>query len=1130
MYQYNPPDFYNVFSDTVTQSDTINTSNIIDQDNNILNNYIQQVKHGGDMTTVKEIPPEKVQSQQQPIQYQFTTYYPSRQPPQQNQLQDKPFIIKPTESILQPDKINLMTPVFNNITLNPNDPFQNHAAIAPVVEMMLPINNISSVTNTLKDRKLLINFIKSTLLFNTDGLIVDKNKYSIKRLFRTIKTVKLNPYVNPSTYGKQSPYDLPNNYIIYKSCFPIKNINNVIKCDKNSTFLNIKMYCITRGELINRLDESKISQSKALSEIAYYTYIKNNIINECPNFVLLCGYNYYNDPDLNFDAYKTSKVHNTSKVNIDIKEIEELNSAILVSTVKYYNSLGYNDILSAIPIKEKRKIYNSPYVKQLSDGNPIRDKVITYLLMKYFVTNDKTLAKQVSTKINSTALDKAYLNDFILAITESPSYNIYDWASTSYIDKIGVQSMVSTGMHSPYKWYSVIFQMLAAFSELLVHNIYIPDFSLANNVFIKVIPDIPTPPRVWKYNVNNIDYYVPNYGDFVMIDSSYTDTVENGGRISISNNEKNNKKMYELLTECLNPMNFVSSIFITKGGITPDSEVMKLFGNLYSFCKSNYNKNIFKDAINNNIFIFCNNRVGTYLTDDEYKNISSKQGMQLSTTTRTGQFIIYPDNNKYKIGIYINTQKTQQDKIIIGGGKFEIRDIEECINKVSLDDTSAIYSLINCVNIICMNICEYNIMDFNEQDFKCDPHKSIDKTEIDPVLVCIYNIMSVLTNTYIYRKLNTIHNLLENNIHNELYKFSVYSEFINIKNKFDLQTINSIIQQHDKARTKIITQAQINKPNEIINSIRKSYKTGAEDKEDEYNFIKLCEQNMKSELYTFLLRIIYGNNDIVKYPPVEQPRTGGANPPGSPPAGSPPAGSTTTSPTPVVSTSDESDTDDEASDSEGSSPRRASSRRASSRRASSRRASPRGSDAEDELSDSDDKDSVLGSSADESSEDEKPGTPNHQSTSPTSIDDELRQYINYCMYYFISNVSNVLNKIKQKITELITQLSKTKQNKKLLILLKQSINTIDTVLDNKYEYVDIFNEYISDISIEENKQVSSDKIPDNTMISIITNNKITKIPYNNILIISESQLTQLPTNQILGDRGIESILGIYKLR
>ena len=1124
MYQYNPPDFYNVFSDTVTQSDTMNTSNIIDRDNNISNNYTQ-VKHGGDMTTVKEIPPEKVQSQQQPIQYQFTTYYPSRQPPQQNQLQDKPFIIKPTETILQPDKINLMAPVFNNITLNPNDPFQNHAAIAPVVEMMLPINNISSVTNTLKDRKLLINFIKSTLLFNTDGLIVDKNKYSIKRLFRTIKTVKLNPYVNPSTYGKQSPYDLPNNYIIYKSCFPIKNINNVIKCDKNSTFLNIKMYCITRGELINRLDASKISQSKALSEIAYYTYIKNNIINECPNFVLLCGYNYYNDPDLDFDAYKTSKVHNTPKVNIDIKEIEELNSAILVSTVKYYNSLGYNDILSAIPIKEKRKIYNSPYVKQLSDGNPIRDKVITYLLMKYFVTNDKTLAKQVSAKINSTALDKAYMNDFILAITESPSYNIYDWASTSYIDKIGVQSMVSTGMHSPYKWYSVIFQMLAAFSELLVHNIYIPDFSLANNVFIKVIPDIPTPPRVWKYNVNNIDYYVPNYGDFVMIDSSYTDTVENGGRISISDNEKNNKKMYELLTECLNPMNFVSSIFITKGGITPDSEVMKLFGNLYSFCKSNYNKNVFKDAINNNIFIFCNNRVGTYLTDDEYKNISSKQGMQLSTTTQTGQFIIYPDNNKYKIGIYINTQKTQQDKVITGGAEFEIRDIEECINKVSIDDTSAIYSLINCVNIICMNICEYNIMDFNEQDFECDPHKSINPDDISDVTNLIYNIMSSLINAHIYKKLNTIWDLLENHIHNELYKFSIYSEFINIKNKFDLQTIIPIIQEHDdKSARKIFTQESTNKPNDIINSIRKYYKEGAEKREDEYNFIKLCEQNMKSELYTFLLRIIYGNNDIVKDTPVEQPMTGGTNPPGpgsgGPGSGGPGSGG------PGSGGPGSGGPNPEDPGSGGPNPK------------------DPGSGGHD--IDFDDDDPVTSGTVTEDSEDEGsgssvPSTRDHspergpngpipQATPSTSIDIELRQYINYCMYYFISNVSNVLNKIKHKITELIAQLTQTKQNKKLLILLKQSINTIDTVLDNKYEYVDIFNEYISDISIEENKQVSSDKISDNTMISIITNNKITKIPYNNILIISESQLTQLPTNQVLGDRSIESILGIYKLR
>ena len=1103
MYQYNPPDFYNVFSDTVTQSDTINTSNIIDQDNNIPNDYIPQVKHGGDMTTVKEIPPEKVQSQQQPIQYQFTTYYPSRQPPQQNQLQDKPFIIKPTETILQPDKINLMAPVFNNITLNPNDPFQNHSAIAPVVEMMLPINNISSVTNTLKDRKLLINFIKSTLLFNTDGLIVDKNKYSIKRLFRTIKTVKLNPYVNPSTYGKQSPYDLPNNYIIYKSCFPIKNINNVIKCDKNSTFLNIKLYCITRGELINRLDETKISQSKALSEIAYYTYIKNNIINECPNFVLLCGYNYYNDPDINFDAYKTSKVHNTSKINIDIKEIEELNSAILLSTVKYYNSLGYNDILSVIPTNEKRKIYNSPYVKQFSDGNPIRDKVITYLLMRYFVNNDKTLAKQVSTKINSTALDKAYLNDFILAITESPSYNIYDWASTSYIDKIGVQSMVSTGIHSPYKWYSVIFQMLAAFSELMVHNIYIPDFSLANNVFIKVIPDIPTPPRVWKYNVNNIDYYVPNYGDFVMIDSSYTDTVENGGRISISNNEKNNKKMYELLTECLNPMNFVSSIFITKGGITPDSEVMKLFGNLYSFCKSNYNKNVFKDAINNNIFIFCNNRVGTYLTDDEYKNISSKQGMQLSTTTQTGQFIIYPDNNKYKIGIYINTQKTQQDKIIKGGGEFVIRDIEECINKVSIDDTSAIYSLINCVNIICMNICEYNIMDFNEQDFKCDIYKNIDPNKISDVTNLIYNIMSSLTNAHIYKKLNTIWDLLVNHIHNELYKFSVYSEFINIKNrKFDYQFIKNIIDNHDATvgPAKRIIQKRTDKKkastmNGIISLIRSHYIDPKEDRNNENNFIKVCERTLKSELYTFLLYIIYGKSDIDKNSSAEQPKTGGVDPGGSTTDGTTTDGTTSSG----SNRGDISTTDDETK-------------------------------TESSTNESEQEESRSGDSDSGGFETPELTTPRPQDTSPASIDNELRQYINYCMYYFISNVSNVLNKIKHKITELITQLSQTKQNKKLLILLKQSINTIDTVLDNKYEYVDIFNEYISDISIEENKQVSSDKISDNTMISIITNNRITKIPYNNILIISESQLTQLPTNQILGDRGIESILGIYKLR
>jgi hypothetical protein len=54
-------------------------------------------------------------------------------------------------------------------------------------------------------------------------------------------------------------------------------------------------------------------------------------------------------------------------------------------------------------------------------------------------------------------------------------------------------------------------------------EIYFNNFSLKNNVFIKDVQTDNTGNSCWVYKINNIEYYVPNYGYLLVIDSNYAD-------------------------------------------------------------------------------------------------------------------------------------------------------------------------------------------------------------------------------------------------------------------------------------------------------------------------------------------------------------------------------------------------------------------------------------------------------------------------------------------------------------------------------------------------------------------------------------------------------------------------------
>ena len=85
------------------------------------------------------------------------------------------------------------------------------------------------------------------------------------------------------------------------------------------------------------------------------------------------------------------------------------------------------------------------------------------------------------------------------------------------------REMKNTGYHNSKIWKSVLFQLIHSMYILQEHKIYFRNFNIENNVFIKDLFANPSNIGHWVYKVNGVEYFVPNLGYLVMIDSRYVD-------------------------------------------------------------------------------------------------------------------------------------------------------------------------------------------------------------------------------------------------------------------------------------------------------------------------------------------------------------------------------------------------------------------------------------------------------------------------------------------------------------------------------------------------------------------------------------------------------------------------------
>jgi hypothetical protein len=504
--------------------------------------------------------------------------------------------------LLPYSKVINQPPVQKVYNINLQNQLSGNTSLNRIYEDMLPGNPYSLTAISLYERKQLIDFFRNSILQITDGeemtMAGGKNSF-----LSYIKVMDVNPY----TSNKNPYYDLPRNFILYRAGYPVRfdEKNKVIGLSKQSMGINIRMYMMSLGDLRCKTINNNINADNfdLWREIKYYDWVRDNLIKRkvSPNFIAPILYKIDSESKINWSQLETIKAKGLPTQSIiDMKQNQEkINDEHNID-----KSLGLFQAL--LPLQFRR-------------ANIKVDK--------------DTINTIVGKKVDKEDLTVSSGKTLVL-LTEAPTCSFVKWSSTVYETFGVIRKMVSTGHHTPDVWKSVLFQLVYSMTILQEKGIYIKNFSLENNIFIKDIFVDPNAVGSWIYKIDNIEYYVPNFGYILMIDSKYTDADaddlkknadaqvykiygslydKNG---SLDNNNIIKSLIYTQFKELIDPDNFTHS-FRVKGGSRPDDSIIALLKGMYNDTSIQSIRELIPKFFGD----FVHNRVGTLLLKSEKDNV-----------------------------------------------------------------------------------------------------------------------------------------------------------------------------------------------------------------------------------------------------------------------------------------------------------------------------------------------------------------------------------------------------------------------------------------------------------------------------------------------------------------------------
>lgn len=683
---------------------------------------------------MQNIPPQK--TQQPTISFEYTQ---PTQPVKKEFIGNKPFDIYSYASYARPnlpsltynpyDSYNAYTSYnpYYNPNPNPNG-FMPNGVVPPVIIKNYSItgNNITGNQQqmsiiyedilpkrggltpgytTLGERIGDYHFIRSSIFSNFDGEDIDLQELKPNSLSNRIKidVCDINPY-NSYKYSSNPYHGLPKNFLLYRSGYPIRHNEKTghIECAKDSLSINVRLYKMLEGAwFVNLRSVDKKTDQKYFfdydewREVAFYEYIRENILKKkvSPNFVNMYGYFISENSMIDYDTIHSTNINNQTKTETETK-IED--QYIAHPTHLSINPDEQHPILQLLqpqpiePTEHEKMSMN----QDLADEH--NDKI------KFAIANN-------SNKYIYKQNPYAYLGKSMVMLTESPTYSIFGWASKVYLQNGNIFEMVGRGYHNEDVWLNVLFQLMTALYVMQIHEIFISNFDIEKNVFIKDLNFRGTATEYWKYKINGIDYYVPNLGYLVLIDSNFGDITHNNtdnkfgtvqkyhklnGKFYKESNQNLKSNIFNMLIKAFDP-NVFGRYTQNYGIVSPPGEIIKLMEDIHSTAIKDQNQNIEPYLLN---FMakkkFLNNRIGTYLKTTEISNIGNEYISQ-----QKGDIVVYKEqNNTHKFVLYLGLDNNNRDAIIITTPKKNMEIYEEKIvpmqslsNYVGIESIQQIY-------------------------------------------------------------------------------------------------------------------------------------------------------------------------------------------------------------------------------------------------------------------------------------------------------------------------------------------------------------------------------------------------------------------------------------------------------
>jgi hypothetical protein len=470
--------------------------------------------------------------------------------------------------------------------------------------------------------------------------------------------------------------DLPYGFLIYRSGYPIRHNEKTgqVECAKDSTTINLRLYKMLEGTwLASRKYDKHTNKSEFFTydewrEVAFYEFIRETILKKkvCPNFVNMYGYFISEKSMIDYD-----------KLDYQYKNLENFDKTIepQFKTIKNPHEFSDdNDIVKTDDINN---------VDQY--GNPLQP---AYTHPNVLTLNQEKTIIEVN--------PKAYLGKSLVILTESPTYTIFGWASKVYLENGNIYEMVGRGYHDSITWMNILFQMMAGLLTMQINKIYIENFDIERNIFIKDLAFRGTTTEYWKYKINGIDYYIPNLGYLLLIDSNFRDIDYNKDSIFIEkeNNHKLNGEFYDEIIASNTIKEKTFDMFIKSfdpnlfgrysqkyGIVQPPSDIIEIMGKIFSEAKTDRTMNI-EHYIIKYMNRFINNRVGTNLKDTEITNVrknnkkvfSKGDILVIETKNNTRQFVLFLESRDGKSTIITKNNKEQKDFNMIDVNTFSLID------------------------------------------------------------------------------------------------------------------------------------------------------------------------------------------------------------------------------------------------------------------------------------------------------------------------------------------------------------------------------------------------------------------------------------------------------------------------